>query len=142
MKTFTKLNAALEPIDKAATDHVAILDNDTGLMWPVANVSEKRLEHAEAIAACAALALGDKADWRLPTIQELLTLVDYERVDPAINVDAFPKCKPNFYWSSSPYVGSSGFAWYVSFANGYSLIGLRHYVGFVRAVRGPVAASQ
>jgi hypothetical protein len=47
------------------------------------------------------------SDWRLPTKYELRGL---------ISTDAAPK--EGFYWSSSPYVGSSGIAWGVSFSYG------------------------
>jgi Protein of unknown function (DUF1566) len=143
MNQFTKLNDKMEPLaDQSAKDHVAVRDIDTGLIWTANNVGDGRLQHKAAIKACVALTLGEQTDWRLPTIKELLTLVNYERVDPAIDIDAFPTCKPNWYWSSSPAVGDSDSAWGVLFYDGYSNAGYRNGDGFVRAVRGPVSASQ
>ena len=70
-------------------------------------------------AACVAARVGGHNDWRLPTIQELLTLVDYERTSPAID-PAF-ECSSEWYWSSTPYASSpSLFAWIVSFGYGGS----------------------
>ena len=47
-------------------------------------------------------------DWRLPTLDELKTLIGTPEAP-----------KSGWYWSSSPYVGNSDFAWGVSFDNGY-----------------------
>jgi hypothetical protein len=117
-------------------DWVAVRDRTTGLTWSRANVSDKRLTHKQAIKACAALNLAGHADWRLPTIRELLTLVDYGRYGPAIDIDLFPECKPNWYWSDTPYAPSPGdFAWYVGFYLGIAGWYGRGGSGFVRAVR-------
>lgn len=40
-------------------------------------------------------------DWRLPTTEELLTIVDLGSIDPAIDTSAFPQIA-NFYWSATP----------------------------------------
>ena len=39
--------------------------------------------------------------WRLPNIDELITLVDYGSSGPAINTTAFPGTDTNDYWSST-----------------------------------------
>ena len=69
-------------------------------------------EAAKAYAA----SLGD--GWRLPTIKELLTLVDYDRRGPACSV--FPDCPCDWFWSSSPVSGDSTAAWLVNFNYGYT----------------------
>jgi uncharacterized membrane protein YuzA (DUF378 family) len=73
-------------------------------------------------------------DWRLPTKEELLTLVfcsdgkydidgscknmpDVTR--PTINTTYFPHTQSNFYWSSSPNSDNSRYAWYVNFGYGF-----------------------
>ena len=63
-----------------------------------------------------AASLGD--GWRLPTIKELLTLVDYEKHEPACSV--FPDCPSEWFWSSSACAGSTTFAWSVYFYSGLS----------------------
>jgi hypothetical protein len=70
----------------------------------------------------------------LPTIRELLSLVDYGRTSPAID-PAF-ECDSAWYWTSTPYAGSpSGSAWIVGFSYGYSYWGAQDYEFSVRAVR-------
>ena len=59
------------------------------------------------------------SDWRLPTVDELTTLVDLGRISPAINSEWFPNTQSSSYLSSSPVVGNSSFAWVVDFNYGY-----------------------
>jgi len=57
--------------------------------------------------------LGD--GWRLPTIEELETLIDRSKANPA---SPFPGMTSECFWSSSSYAGDSYYAWYVDFYNG------------------------
>lgn len=110
-----------------------VLDNSTGLMWDAAG-SEKRMTHKEAEAYVKTLKLGGFTDWRLPTVQELLTLVDYSRTNPAIDTSAF-SCKSECYWTGTPYAGVADSAWYVYFGGGGSNWYYRYGDFCVRAVR-------
>ena len=61
-------------------------------------------------------------DWRLPDLNELLTLVDHGCHDPAINANvfpntAFPTASSDIYWSATPN-GSAGLGWAVRFQFG------------------------
>ena len=73
-----------------------------------------------------------KKDWRLPTIQELLTLVDYTKHTPACTIKDTVSC---YYWSSSSNVSLSSRAWYVDFKYGYSNYYGKTDKGYVRCVR-------
>ena len=118
-----------------------VTDNKTGLMWSKDDVSEERLTWAKAVKACAALRLGSHDDWVVPSREQLLTLVDDTRHSPAIDSSAFPSCKSEWYWTSTPYAPSpSGYAWGVSFSYGYSDGDSRVSYYRVRAVR--VASRQ
>lgn len=112
-----------------------VSDAGTGLTWSRENVPGGRMNWAKAKEACAALRLGGFSDWRLPTIQELLTLVDYDRHEPAIDTDFF-SCEANWYWTSTPAHSSPGdYAWVVNFSYGGSSWGSQGLDFFVRAVR-------
>jgi hypothetical protein len=112
-----------------------VLDRTTGLMWSRESVPGGTMKWAPAQEACKALKLGGQSDWRLPTIRELLTLVDYDRHDPAIDTDAF-KCESNYYWTSTPLHSSPGvYAWGVSFGLGHADWSAQDYGTYVRAVR-------
>jgi hypothetical protein len=54
--------------------------------------------------------------WRLPTIKELMSIVDLSQtVTPMIDTSAFPSTPSEFFWSSSLVVGSPSYRWGVSF---------------------------
>jgi len=75
-------------------------------------------------------------DWRLPSSEELLSIVDRSRTNPASDPNFFPNLY--FFWSSSPLAGSAVNAWIVDFSYGY----VGYYYGSknddrqVRLVRG------
>ena len=81
------------------------------LEWQ-ADVPDEEFTWEEAKAYAASLGDG----WRLPTVKELLSLVDYDRRGPACSV--FPDCPSEWFWSSSPVSGNTTLAWYVGFGNG------------------------
>ena len=66
---------------------------------------------------CTDLVLDSHDDWRLPTRIELVSIVDYTRVTPAIDQSVFPSTPASEYWSASAYV-TAGRAWTVSFNGG------------------------
>lgn len=94
-----------------------VKDTRTGLTWQQ-SVDAGSYTGANAKTYCGGLSLAGTG-WRLPTISELLTLVDPTKYSPAIDPTAFPATPTDWFWSSSPYVGSSGTAWLVYFY-GYS----------------------
>ncbi|MCI5219361.1 MAG: DUF1566 domain-containing protein, partial [Candidatus Electrothrix sp. LOE2] len=78
------------------------------------------------------------SDWRMPTRNELKSLVNYGRSWPAIDTGYFPNTvnSNSYVWSGSPYAGYSDFAWLVIFLNGYSAYDNRDGNCAVRLVRG------
>lgn len=103
------------------------LDTETGLEWSLGNYGPMTWE--EAIKFCTGLGDG----WRLPTMQELLSLVDYSRYNPATEL---PGMVSSSYWSSTTYAGSTDSAWVVYFNYGDDYWGDKSYNYYVRAVRG------
>ncbi len=61
-------------------------------------------------------------DWRLPTLAELESIVDFSKKDPSIDTTYFPNTKASsgtlVYWSSSPDVFKDNYAWWVDFNRG------------------------
>ena len=108
-----------------------IKDTKTGLYW-----QKKSDAHiwVDAVYYCKSLTLGDYTDWRLPTIQELLSIVNYERKGLAID-PIFKNGIDNIFWSSTECWWKEDFCWCVSFFTGASLACDRDFKYGVRAVR-------
>ena len=86
--------------------------------------------------------LGGHSDWRVPTLSELLTIVDPTQglcgggSGPCID-SAFGPTRTINYWSASTVAGSSPeFAWGVLFNGTSAGPGIKPGTGFARAVRG------
>ena len=76
------------------------------------------------------------SDWRVPTRQELLSIVDNSVFKPAIDSRFFPNTTPAYYWSSSPYADQSGLAWQIYFLYGEALPGEKSEARHLRLVSG------
>jgi hypothetical protein len=86
-----------------------LLDTQTNLIWALGE--SDWVEHAIAALLCR------RAGLRLPTIEELFTLVDRCRVEPAIHSE-FSLCRNNWYWSSTRYAGKRDSWWGIDFSTG------------------------
>lgn len=111
------------------------IDKKTGLMWQdTKDTIEEPTTYDDAIEYCKKLPLEGYSDWRVPTITELKSIVDYNKYDPAI-IDGFKNVLSDYYWSSSPNVSGSSGAWFVYFSNGYDYWGNKSNSRLVRCVR-------
>ncbi|HEL4101115.1 TPA: DUF1566 domain-containing protein, partial [Stenotrophomonas maltophilia] len=104
------------------TDHVAVIDHATGLMWEMKSIGDSDgdpMSQADCDKACRELRLLGHDDWRLPTRSELASLVDDTRHEPAIDTSLFPGVLPRWHWTSTPCAWSSASAWLVHFGYGH-----------------------
>ena len=139
---FTKLLAdgTQLPAESDRTDHSAVLDHSTGLMWSVESLRSKDdadegITQEACEARCRELTLLSVNDWRLPTRAELAALVDDTRHEPAIDTSLFPRVKPRWHWTSTHCAWSSASAWFVNFYDGGVYSYYRDSDGFALAVR-------
>jgi hypothetical protein len=102
-------------------------DATTGLTW--SPTSKQCMDWTAAQEWAATLGKG----WRLPTIKELLTLVEYERFSPATDC---PDTVSSLYWSASTYQDGPSNAWYVNFFGGSVYAYNKTDSYYARAVRG------
>jgi hypothetical protein len=105
----------------------------TGLVWDQTS-SLTLVSQSAAIAYCAGLGLNGHT-WRLPSVNELSSLVDdnppIARVSPAIDACVFPDTPANGYYMSSSSVGTK--TWALNFQDGYDSDS--QTTGYVRCVR-------
>ena len=104
-----------------------IIDTQTGLIWksedePGMYTFDEALAHTKNV-----------TDWRLPTVEELSSILDRTVLSPACN--PIFNMKPSVYWSSSPYANFSDAAWFVNFYNGNVGNSYRSNDWWVRLVR-------
>ena len=109
-----------------------VIDHQTGLIWRKAPEPGSFTFH-EAQTHAQKTAQQTNLPWRVPTIDELLGLVDHSLSNPATS---FPDTPSVVFWSFSPYVGSTNYAWFVNFYYGYVYINVRYSTYAVRLVRG------
>jgi len=112
-----------------------VYDNNTGLTWQQTTPTSKYTwENADSY--CNDLTYAGYSDWRLPTPQELLTIIDNSRSNPAIDTTYFPETQSSGSWSSSTRVGSTSNAWYANFYSGnVNSLNKTNNI-YVRCVRG------
>lgn len=112
-----------------------VRDQATGLIW------QKGVQSArtwlDALAGCDQLALAGATDWRLPTLKELLTLVDEYALNPSTDVGAFPATPPEWLWTSTPGFAPSNYAQTVSFTDGFCTPAATQQLYVSRCVRWP-----
>ncbi|MEA1892333.1 MAG: DUF1566 domain-containing protein [Campylobacterota bacterium] len=110
-----------------------VLDTQTKLMWQD-DVIGTAVPWGAAIQRCEDLTLATYSDWRLPSVNELRSIVDRSKSNPAI-VDGFTQTSSDFYWSSTSVKDYEYNAWGVRFYNGYVSNGKKDYNIYVRCVR-------
>lgn len=116
--TFTGLSFANAPQGQYATNAGTVYDSKTKLTWQQTAPSGTYTV-ANAVAYCAGLGATLTGSWRLPTVKELNSLVDYSRsTAPLIDSLAFGGTPSARFWSATASAGSTTSGWYVSFVDG------------------------
>lgn len=116
-----------------SADGQEVTDHKTGLIWRAVEEDEGEFTWDEAQTRAQEVAQQTGLPWRVPTVDELASLVDRALSNPA---SAFPDMLSGIFWSCSPYVGDSYYAWYVNLNHGNVSFNYRNFSLAVRLVRG------
>ena len=118
-------------------DGEAVLDKETGLVWEKSPDATKRIWHFAAD-DCYKKTVGGRKGWRLPTVEELASLIDTTQSNPTLpSGHPFQNVQSDYYWSSTAYVFDPNYAYNVSLANGTVVAGVKLSAMFYMwAVRG------
>lgn len=163
-----KLEAIYQAYAKRYRNHGngTVTDRTTGLMWRQCSEGfsgsgcqqgQVRLFNWQEVLALNNSSFAGYHDWRVPTLEELLSLVfcsngkpaseergttcsgkannngDYQ--SPTIYQTAFPGTRPRGHWSSSSYEPNHNFAWIVGFSSGDHVPHAKDAWSVVRLVR-------
>lgn len=109
-----------------------VKDTDTQLEWQDNEISKKMSWNA-AVKHCKNLSYRGHG-WRLPSKEELFTIVDRDNAYPAINSE-FRKTGLSYYWTSTPFIGNKNAFWGIGFAGGTQFYGYDSYKSHARCVR-------
>ena len=114
-----------------------VYDNQTNLMWQdnaiVASVDHK-LDWTASIDYCENLDFAGFQDWRLPNVNELLSITDLSVYNPAID-STFQNTAALYHWSSTTQDSNASRAWSVGFYSGDDDVDGKTGNGYVRCVR-------
>ncbi len=116
------------PVGRYTIANGIVTDTKTLLTWQQ-TISASSYTWSNAQSYCTGLNLNGTG-WRVPSMNELQTIVDETKTNPPIDPTAFPSTPVASFWTSSPLAGSGSFAWLVNFNNGDTV-----YSGVANAFR-------
>jgi hypothetical protein len=166
--SYTKLDDNGNELPDSASSWVMVRDNVTGLIWEVKNSKNGTYDYSnlhdadnvytwydpndsypgtpgngtdtkDFIDALNISNFGGHSDWRLPSVNELSTIVklDIRLPGPTINTTYFPNTQSAFYWSSTTFANYMSFAWGMNFNYGNDVDSFyKSSSHYVLAVRG------
>jgi len=145
--SYVKLDENGNELPASATSWAMVTDKATGLTWEVktddGSIHDKdnvyNWQHAQDlfVAQVNTSKFGGHADWRLPSIKELLSIVDLGAYQPAVDSDFFPNTVSSYFWSGTANAHFPDGAWNLDFEDGsVSPASDKNYTNYVRCVRG------
>ncbi|GBD98092.1 hypothetical protein BMS3Abin07_00100 [bacterium BMS3Abin07] len=105
---------------KLVLDGEAVLDKETGLVWEKSPGSQA-IDWYQAHIYCFQRSVGDRKGWRLPTVEELASLVDPTQTSAPYLPSGHPFTNVipgGGYWSSTTMANNTSHAHGVGFNNG------------------------
>jgi hypothetical protein len=111
-------------------------DKDTSLMWQDDNATYEMSKNFEdATSYCDELIIGQYEDWRVPSLDELFTIVDINKTNPALK-NGLLYLSAQSYWSSDIYENNQTLAMGINFYDGSDGISYKTTSRALKCVRG------
>jgi hypothetical protein len=96
-----------------------VSDTYTGLMWMRCSLGQTwdgttctgtaaQYQWADALTQAQSSAFATYTDWRLPSVKELVSIVERSCANPSVNSTIFPATPTWYFWTNSPSVSGSG----------------------------------
>ena len=112
-----------------------VYDKTTSLLWQDAPINKKaNVTYKEATNYCKFLKIDKYDDFRLPTLSELQTLIDYKNYKPAV-LTGFLNAANETYWTTTPFADDSSEVWTINFKKGDRSVKGKHYSRNLRCVQ-------
>lgn len=133
---YAKLDTAGVELSITATTWSCLKDKVTGLVWRDGNALPTGTSTWDAVSTSAGTLCG-RSDWRLPTVSELLSLVN----NASSASSAVTAMQAGRYWTGDSSTAGS-WAWFVDFGVGYGTVDYqaKSAAAHARLVSDPVAA--
>lgn len=109
-----------------------VKDTRTNMEWQDDSLSYTG-SYKDGIGYCESLNL-DGGGWKLPNINQLKSIVDFNSYTPAISGE-FTQTFNDYYWSSTTNASDTYMAWAVHFYNGSQYPDNKTYNHYIRCVR-------
>lgn len=118
-----------------------VKDERNAIYWQDTQASKVTSEDwDDAALYCDKLVLDGMEKWRLPSFMELLSIVDYKLVHPAIN-PLFSYTNEGTYWTSTDFSPTPARAWTIDFRTGETYYNYKTTNHTVRCVKDIPAQS-
>ena len=112
-----------------------IYDSTTSLLWQDSKENAKlSMTYAKAQNYCSKLVIDKHSDFRIPTMNELQSIIDYKNYDPAI-IKGFEYVSNEAYWSTTPFADDDKVVWLIHFKRGERYVKDKHYDRYIRCVQ-------
>ena len=130
------------PSFTTVVSNAVVKDSTTELYWQKDYATGKTWQ--QALEYCENLTLGGYDDWRLPNYNELASIIDFTRTDPAANPTYLniPTDETKYFWTSTTRQDSPNKALAFDFKVGLSKFGIaKSDMNYVRCVRSDLCGA-
>ena len=108
-------------VDSSNPDEPLVINRNTGLMWQQ-NITKESYTWENAMSHCEELTYAGYDDWRLPSVQELMSIIVSGKYREDYNMtffNFFPEYAEHYnnfmFWTSNIAVYAYSYAWYLNF---------------------------